>query len=109
LLAHGPRIVPGLDPEVALAQLDERQKWAGLAVGDGARFEHETVLGPVRMDELADQARFSNPWLANDGDDLPLSRACLVEALTHVVELPVPPDKTGRPTCRRRLKARVRR
>src|SRR5262245_57405312 len=109
LLAHGPRVVAGLDPEVALAELDDRQKGAGLAVRHRARFEHETILGPMRMDELADQSRFPDSWLADDGDHLSLSRPRLVEALTEVVELPAPPDETGETACRRRLTARVRR
>src|SRR5215471_5862827 len=109
LLAHGSRVVTSLDPEVVLAELEERQKGAGRAVGDGARLEHETILSPMRMDELADQPRFSDSRLADDGDDLSLRRPRLVEGLTQVVELPASPDKTRETACRRRLKARVRR
>ena len=108
LLPDAARIIARLDPEIALAEIDDGQIGAGLAIGDRARLEHEPVLGPVRVDELPEQARLPHPGLAHHGDDLPQSPSCRVEGLAEMVQLLGAPHEAGEPPGRGRLKARAR-
>ena len=55
LLANLPLIVPVLNLEIRLEQIDNWQVWSGLAVGDRAAFEDQPALGAMRVGELEEQ------------------------------------------------------
>ena len=56
--------------EVGLEEVDDRQVAGRLAVGHGARFQDEPVLGAVGVGELVDEAGLPHAGFPHDGDEL---------------------------------------
>src|SRR5262245_45077982 len=74
-LADLPPIVPLLDLEVALEQVDDRQVGRGLSEGHRARLQDQPAAGAVGVYELPVQARLADARLPHHGDDLSVSGA----------------------------------
>jgi hypothetical protein len=55
LLSNLAPVVARLDREIASAQIDDRQVGGRLPIRNGAAFEHEAPVCPMRMDELPEE------------------------------------------------------
>ena len=107
LRAHRAHVVLLRDLEVALEEVDHRQVRCRLAVRDGARLEHEPALGPMRVDELVEQARLADPGLPQHRHDLAAAAPGLLERLAELIDLRVATDEAGEPPRHRGLQARA--
>jgi hypothetical protein len=106
LLPDRMLVVTGLDLEIDLEQLDDRQIERSFSVGDGGALEDEPVLGKLRVGRLPDQAGLPHARIADQRDDLPMPRCGLLERFEERSELMFAPDEVGQAPRGRRLKAR---
>src|SRR5262249_44849451 len=82
-----PRVVPRLDLEVALQEIDHREVGAGLTVRHRACLEHEAPLCVVGVGEFPDKTRFAYPRLSHDRHDLAVPRPRPLKGFEHQVHL----------------------
>ena len=102
LLAHRPRVVPVLDPEVALEQIDHRQIGRRLPVGDRAGLRATSQpCDAMGVRDLPHQSRLPDARLADDGDHLAMPGGGAPERLAELLQLGVPPDEAGEARGRR--------
>jgi len=92
LLLRCQRPVAGLDGEVPLEEVHHRQVARRLAVRYRAGLEDEPAVDAVRVCDLPDQARLPDARLADDGDDLAVTRRRARERLVQCLEFGLPPD-----------------
>ena len=88
-------VVPVLDLEVALEQVDDRQVAGRLAVGDGARLQDEPAVDAMGVRDLPDEPRLPDPRLPDEGDHLAVAGAGPLEGLAKLLQLGLPPDEAG--------------
>src|SRR5262249_4050368 len=70
LLPDLPGVVPVLDLEVRLEEIDQGQVRGGLAVRDRAASEDEPAVGLMGVHELVEEARLADPGFAHYSNDL---------------------------------------
>jgi len=102
-----PGIVPGLDLEVALKQLNDREIGSRLAVGDRGGFEDKPVPAPVRVAELPDEARLAHSGLPEHRNDLALPIPRAFHGLADELDLGMTADEASETSSRGRLQARA--
>ena len=95
LLADLTVSLPIMDLEVGLEEIDDREVARRLAVGHGARFQDEPVLGPVGVGELVDEAGLPHTGFPHDGDELPVAILGEGEYPAKLLDLGVAADKSG--------------
>jgi len=93
LLANLAEVVPVLDLEVALEEVDHRPVARRLAVRDRGALESEPALEAMRVDELVEEARLAHASLAHDGRHLPPTLGGELLRATELVQLSVPADE----------------
>ena len=108
LLPHLPRVVPILDLEIALEEVDHRQVGGRLPVGAGARLHDEPPVGPVGVRHLPDQSRLPDARLPDEGDHLTGPRSGPTDGLADLFQLRRPADEPGEAAGRRRMQPRAK-
>ena len=79
--------------EVGLEEVDDRQVAGRLAVGHGARFQDEPVLGAVGVGELVDEAGLPHAGFPHDGDELAVAIVREGERPADLLDLGVAADE----------------
>ena len=97
LLADRPRLVPPLDVEVRLEEIDDGEIGRGLAVGDGAGLQNQPAVGAMGVGELPVEAGLADAGLADHRDDLAVPGLRPLEGLAELIHLAVAADKAGQP------------
>ncbi len=83
--------------EVGLEEVDDRQVAGRLAVGHGARFQDEPVLGAVGVGELVDEAGLPHAGFPHEGDELAVAIVGEGERAADLLDLGVRPTKRVSP------------
>jgi hypothetical protein len=90
---------------VHLEEVDDRQVAGGLAVGHGAGFQDEPVLGAVGTGELVDEAGLAHAGFPHEGDELAVALVGEAERAAELLDLGVAADEPRQPSNSRRVKA----
>ena len=106
LLLNASPLVPVVDPEVGLKQVDHGEVRCGLAVGNRATLERQPAVSPMRMRHLPHEARLADSRFSHDRDHVPLPRSGSTERLVHRVQLALAPHELGQPPRGRRMQSR---
>ena len=109
LLADLAQVVPVLDLEVALEEVDHRQVARRLAVRDRGALEDQPALQAMRVGELVDEARLAHPRLADDRRHLTVTVAGELLGAAELLQLGVAADEARQPAPGGRLQAGSRR
>src|SRR5437016_2763953 len=99
------RVIALLDVGIAPEQINEGQIRCGFAIRDRGAFQDPPALEVVRMDELIDEARLSDPGLTDQGHHLPVSGLRTYQGLDESHQLQIPSNKAGESSGRGRLQA----
>jgi hypothetical protein len=108
-LADLAQVVPVLDLEVTLEEVDHWQVARCLAVGDRGAFEDQPALEPMRVGELIDEARLADAGLADDRRHLTMAAAGELLGTAELLQLGVAADERRQSAPGGRLQAGPRR
>src|SRR6185436_21109666 len=98
-------VVPVLDLEVALEEIDHRQVARRLAIRDRGSLENEPALQAMRVGELVDQARLAHPRLADDRHHLTVTVTRELLSAAELRQLGIAADEAREPAPDGRLQA----
>ena len=93
LLADFAEVVPVLDLEIALEQVDHRQIAGRLAIGHGGALEEPPAGQAMRMDKLVNEARLPDARFADDGRALSVPVTGLLLGASELPQLRVAADE----------------
>ena len=82
--------------EIGLKQVNNREVRRGCCVGHGCTLDDEPLVRAMRFDELTYEPRLSDTGLADESDDLPVTRRGAVDQALKL-------SKLGLATHERRL------
>jgi hypothetical protein len=105
LLPDVAEVVPGLDLEVALEEIDHRQVTRRLAVRDRSSLEDPPALQAMRVEKLVDEPRLAHPRLADDRPDLTVAIDRELLGAAELLQLGIATDEAGQPAPGGRLQA----
>src|SRR5262245_10806849 len=105
LLPDFAELVPVLDLEVTLEEIDHRQVARRLSIGDRGALQNQPALRAVRMGELPEETRFADARLSDHGDHLAAALARPVEGISELLQLRVAANKARKPALRGGLEA----
>jgi hypothetical protein len=101
-------LVPLVDMEVVLEEVDDREVGRCLPVGDRAGLDDQPAVGAMGVRHLPDEAGLADTRLPHDGHDLAVSRR-LPQGLSELLQLDVATDEPGQSPRRRRVHTRAKR
>src|SRR5439155_5841522 len=94
LLPNLAQVVPVLDLEVALEQVDHRQVARSLAVRARDGLKYQPTLQAMRVGELVDQTRLAHACFADNRRHLPVTVAGELLRSVELLQLGVPADES---------------
>ena len=86
-------VVPVLDREVRLEEVDHREIRSGLAVGHRAALQDQPPVDLTRVSHLPDEARFADSGLTDESHDLAPTGGGSFERVAQEIQLAVPSDE----------------
>jgi hypothetical protein len=99
----GTRLVPVLDVQIALEQIDDRDIGRGFPIRDRGTLYHQPPLGSIRAKTLIDEAGLAHPWLSHQRHHLAMAAPSRLQRVVEVIQFTIPPDETGEPPDGSRL------